>query len=55
MAMAEELDDRGVEAVKCGAHAETSGEFDDFDSVQSFRIDIQRRHPLETPGSPALG
>ena len=55
MAMAEEFDDRGVEAIECRAHAEASGEFDDFDSVQCFRINIQRRHPLETPCSPASG
>jgi hypothetical protein len=55
MAMAEEFDNRGVEAIERGAHAEASGEFDDFDSAQSFRINIQRRHPFETVGSPWPG
>jgi hypothetical protein len=55
MALAQELDNRGVEAVERRAHAEAPGEFDDFDSVQSLRINIQRRHPLEIPGPPASG
>jgi hypothetical protein len=50
MTLAEEFDNRGVEAVERRPHAEAAGEFDDLDSVQSFRINIQRRHPPCVPG-----
>jgi hypothetical protein len=53
--LAEEFDDGGVEAVERGTHGEAPSELDYFDAVESFRINVQRCHPLETPGSPSAG
>jgi hypothetical protein len=53
--LAEEFVDGGVEAVERGTHGEAPSELDYFDAVESFRINVQRCHPLETPGSPNAG
>src|SRR6266436_3096857 len=55
--LAEKFDDGGIEAIERRAHAEASGELDNFDAVQGFRINIQRCHLLaagDSPGSAAL-
>lgn len=50
LAVVEEFVHGGVEAVERRAHAETTGECDNLDAVQSSRIDIQESNPSRQPG-----